>query len=139
MSFLYIMKNTGLNHIPSVKGHMVNLTINLVFVAIFYVFLGAAISYLLSQVFPAFDDDWKKLHRGVQVLDISLEISIIVVVAFWLTYVVHRWIPVMPISSALEHYVESFGGQMVFIYAVFIFMETLDDKLIHVFKDIFHR
>lgn len=133
------MKNTGLNHIPSVKGHMVNLTINLVFVAIFYVFLGAAISYLLSQVFPAFDDDWKKLHHGIQALDISLEISIIVVVAFWLTYVVHRWIPVMPISSALEHYVESFGGQMVFIYAVFIFMETLDDKLIHVFKDIFHR
>ena len=44
----------------------------------------------------------------------------------------------MPISSDLERYIESFGGQTVFIYAVFIFMETLDDKLIHVFRDIFH-
>jgi hypothetical protein len=132
------MKNAGLNHIPSVKGHMTNLTINLVFVAIFYVFLGAAVSYLLSRLFPKFDTEWEQLPNVVQLADIAAEISLIVVVAFWLTYVVHRWIPIMPISSALEHYVESFGGQMVFIYAVFIFMETLDDKLIHVFKDIFH-
>lgn len=133
------MKNVGLNHIPSVRGHMTNLTINLVFVAIFYVFLGGAVSYLLSQLFPKFDSEWEKLPNLVQVADIAVEISLIVVIAFWLTYIVHRWIPIMPISSALEHYIESFGGQMVFIYAVFIFMETLDDKLIHVFKDIFHR
>jgi hypothetical protein len=132
------MKNVGLNHIPSVKGHMTNLTINLVFVAIFYIFLGAAVSYLLSQLFPKFDSKWEALPNVVQLADISVEISLIVVVAFWLTYIVHRWIPIMPVSSALEHYIESFGGQMVFIYAVFIFMETLDDKLIHVFRDIFH-
>lgn len=132
------MKNVGLNHIPSVKGHMTNLTINLVFVAIFYVFLGGAVSYLLSQLFPKFDAEWEKLPNVVQAVDIAVEISLIVVIAFWLTYIVHKWIPIMPISSSLEHYIESFGGQMVFIYAVFIFMETLDDKLIHVFKDIFH-
>ena len=132
------MKNVGLNHIPSVKGHIVNLTVNLVFVAVFYVFLGGAISYLLSLLFPKFDAEWEKLPNVVQVADIGLEISLIVVVAFWLTYIVHKWIPIMPVSSGLEHYIESFGGQMVFIYAVFIFMETLDDKLIHVFKDIFH-
>lgn len=138
MSFLYIMKNTGLNHIPSVRGHITNLTINLVFVAIFYVFLGGAVSYFLSQLFPKFDADWEKLPNVIQAIDIATEISLIVVIAFWLTYIVHSWIPILPVSSALEYYIESFGGQMVFIYAVFIFMETLDDKLIHVFKDIFH-
>jgi hypothetical protein len=73
----------------------------------------------------------------VQLADVSLEISIIVLIAFWLTYFVHSWIPVLPVSSALEHYIESFGGQMIFVYAVFIFMENLDDKLMHVFQDIF--
>lgn len=34
------MKNTGLNHIPSVKGYVFNLTVNLIAVAIFYTFLG---------------------------------------------------------------------------------------------------
>lgn len=118
---------------------MTNLTINLVFVAIFYVFLGGAVSYLLSQLFPKFDSEWEKLPNVVQAADIAVEISLIVVIAFWLTYFVHKWIPIMSVSSGLEHYIESFGGQMVFIYAVFIFMETLDDKLVYVFKDIFHR
>lgn len=131
------MKNVGLNHIPSVRGHAVNLTINLVFIAIFYVFLGGAVSYLLSRIFPAFDVEWEQRPNWYQALDVATEIAVIVLIAFWLTYFVHIWIPILPVSSALEHYIESFGGQMVFIYAVFIFMETLDDKLIHVFRDIF--
>jgi hypothetical protein len=133
------MKNTGLNKLPSVRGHMTNLTINLVCVAIFYVFLGAAVSYVLAKVFPPYDERWKTLDLPYQVLDVATEISVIVVIAFWLTYLVNAWIPVLPVSSALEHYVESFGGQMVFIYAVFIFMDTLDDKLIRVFQEIFGR
>ena len=133
------MKNTGLNHIPSVKGHILNLTVNLVFVAIFYVFLGAAVSYLLAKVVPKYDESWKTMPLGYQVLDVSAEMSIIVIVAFWLTYIVNTWIPVFRVSSALEHYIESFGGQMVFIYAMFIFMDTLDDKLIRVFQEIFGK
>jgi len=131
------MKNLGLNHIPSVKGHVINLTGNLIFVGIFYVFLGGAISYLLKNLFPKFDEHWERLPNLIQLLDVSVEISIIVLIAFWLTYFVHSWIPVLPVSSALEHYIESFGGQMIFVYAVFIFMENLDDKLMHVFQDIF--
>ena len=131
------MKNTGLNRIPSVRGHVLSLTINLVFVAIFYVFLGAAVSYGLAKVFPAYNEAWKTMPLVYQVLDVSTEVSVIVVIAFWLTYIANTWIPILRVSSALEHYIESFGGQMVFIYAVFIFMETLDDKLIRVFQEIF--
>ena len=131
------MKNLGLNHIPSVKGHILNLTGNLIFVSIFYVFLGGATSYLLKNIFPKFDENWERLPNLVQLADVAVEISTIVLIAFWLTYIVHSWIPVLPVSSALEHYIESFGGQMIFVYAVFIFMENLDDKLMHVFQDIF--
>lgn len=131
------MKNVGLNSIPSVKGHVMSLTVNLVFVAIFYIFLGAAVSYVLKSLTPKFDAEWEALPNAVQAADVAMEISVIVLVAFWLTYVVHRWIPIVPLPSHLEHYIESFGGQMVFVYAVFLFMETLDDKLRHVFQDIF--
>jgi hypothetical protein len=131
------MKNVGLNHIPPVKGQVLNLTINLICVAVFYVFLGAAVSYGLSHLFPDYDDDWKKRPIWQQALDVSAETSAIIVIAFWLTYFVHIWIPILPISGALEGYVESFGGQMMFVYAVFIFMDTLDDKLVYVFRRIF--
>jgi hypothetical protein len=129
-----IMKNVGLNHIPSVKGQQLNLTLNLVFVAVFYVFLGAAVSYLFFHIFPSYDETWKKSSFAYQLLDVSAEVSAIVVVAFWLTYFVNIWIPILHVSPGLEHYVESFGGQMIFIYAMFIFLGTLDDKLVYVFK-----
>ena len=131
------MKNTGLNTIPSVRGQVFNLTANLVFIGIFYVFLGAFVSYWLSKLFPTFDKEWEKRPNWVQLLDVSAEISIIVIVAFWLTYIVHSYIPILPVSTALEGYIESFGGQMIFVYAVFVFMDTLDDKLKHVFQDFF--
>lgn len=133
------MKNTGLNRIPSVKGHILNLSLNLVFVAIFYVFFGAAVSYGLSKLFPAYDEKWEKSSLLYQILDVAAEMSIIVIVTFWLTYFANSSIPVLPVSSALEHYIESFGGQVVFLYAVFIFMETLDDKLIWLFREIFRE
>jgi heme/copper-type cytochrome/quinol oxidase subunit 2 len=131
------MKNTGLNSIPSVKGQIFNLTINLVFIAIFYVFLGGLLSWCMWRVFPEFNEEWEKKSNMFQLLDVSAEISIIVIIAFWTTYLVHSFIPVLPVSQSLEGYLESFGGQMVFVYAVFVFLDTLDDKLKHVFHDFF--
>jgi hypothetical protein len=131
------MKNIGLNSIPSVKGQITNLTINLVCIAIFYVFFGAFVSYWLSKLFPKFDEAWEKQPNWYQLADVSIEISLLVVIAFWLTYIVHVYIPILPVSSGVEGYIESFGGQMIFVYAVFLFMDTLDDKLKHVFQDFF--
>jgi hypothetical protein len=131
------MKNVGLNSLPAVKGHIFNLTINLVCMAIFYVFLGGLLSWCLWRVFPPFDETWEKQSNLYQLLDVAAEISIIVVLTFWTTYIVHSFIPVLPISQSLEGYVESFGGQMIFVYAVFVFLDTLDDKLRHVYNDFF--
>jgi hypothetical protein len=131
------MKNVGLNTVPSVKGHILNLTLNLMCIAIFYVFLGGLLSWTMWRIFPQFNEQWEKQSNLYQLADVSMEISIIVVVAFWTTYFVHSFIPILPVTSALEGYLESFGGQMVFIYAVFVFLDTLDDKLKHVFHDFF--
>lgn len=120
--------------VSSVNGQVVNLSLNLVMVSIYYVFLGGFLSYILSHSFPSFDARWKESPLWQQLLDVAVEISIIVVVSFWVTYLSNAWIPLFPVNRNLEWYVECFGGQVVFLYAVFIFMETLDDKLIHVFK-----
>lgn len=131
------MKNVGLNTVPSVKGHILNLTLNLVLIGIFYVFLGGLLSWSMWRIFPEFNEQWEKQSNLYQLADVSMEISVIVVIAFWTTYFVHSFIPILPVTSALEGYLESFGGQMVFIYAVFVFLDTLDDKLKHVFNDFF--
>jgi hypothetical protein len=109
--------------------------VNLVLIAIFYVFLGGLLSWCLWRIFPEYGPEWEKQSNLYQFLDVSAEISIIVIIAFWTTYMVHSFIPVLPVTTALEGYLESFGGQMIFVYAVFVFLDTLDDKLKHVFHD----
>lgn len=133
------MKNTGLNRLPSVSGYIFPLSVNLIFVAVIYIFLGAAVSYGLSKVVPTYNAEWEASPLLFKLIDVSAEISVLVIVAFWLTYLVNSWIPVLPLPPRLEYYIESFGGQVVFLYAVFVFMETLDDKLIGVFREIFRE
>jgi hypothetical protein len=131
------MKSLGLHVIPSVKGHILNLTINLIFMSIFYVFLGGLLSWSMWRVFPDFDENWEKQSNLYQLADVCAEVSVIIFVCFWVTYYVNSLIPVLPVTSALEGYLESFGGQTMFIYAVFIFLDVLDNKLKHVFHDFF--
>jgi hypothetical protein len=131
------MKSIGLHVIPSVKGHIFNLTINLIFMSIFYVFLGGLLSWSMWRVFPDFDENWEKQSNIYQLADVCAEVSVIIIVCFWVTYYVNSLIPVLPVTSPLEVYLESFGGQTMFIYAVFVFLGTLDDKLKHVFHDFF--
>jgi hypothetical protein len=131
------MKNVGLNVVPSVKGHIFNLTINLIYMSIFYVFLGALLSWTMWRVFPDFDENWEKQSNLYQLADVCVEVSVIIIVCFWITYFVNLYIPILPVTSPLEVYLESFGGQTMFIYAVFIFLDVLDNKLKHVFHDFF--
>ena len=131
------MKNTGFNAIPSVKGQVVSLVINIAFMAVFYLFIGAGISYVIAQIAPPYDDKWKTQSHLYRVADVTIELIAIVLLAFWVSYLTRIIIPIVPLSSKLETYVESFGAQLALLYAIFIFLETLDDKMIHAFKDIF--
>lgn len=131
------MKNTGVNAIPSVKGHIFSLMANLAFMTVFYLFLGAGISYLFATAIPKYDEEWKKQPRWYRLADVTVELTVIVILAFWISYLTRIIIPIVPLNPRLETYVESFGVQLAFLYAIFIFLETLDDKMIHAFQDIF--
>lgn len=131
------MKNTGINAIPSVKNNILAVTLNLSLIAVLYLFLGASVSYALKRLFPEYNDEWKAWPKWRQILDVSLEMSVIVVSAFWISYFARYLIPVIPVPARLEYLLEASGGQVSFLYAIFVFLEVLDDKLIQVYKDIF--
>ena len=131
------MKNTGANAIPSLKGQIVPLMVNLAFMTVFYLFIGAGVSYAFAELTPAYDEKWRALPRIYRVADVTLELIAIVIIAFWVSYITRVLIPIVPLSSKLETYVESFGVQLAFLYAIFIFLGTLDDKMVHAFQDIF--
>jgi hypothetical protein len=128
------MKNAGINSLPKVEGHMIALTINLVVLGLFNAVLGFFVSYAIGLLFPDFTDEWKKEPAWIQYADVIAEVSLLVIAAFWVTYLVRFVIPIVPLRPALEHYVEQYAGNFMFLYAIFIFFDDLSDKMIFLFK-----
>lgn len=128
-----VMKNVGQNRLPSVKNHVVNLTLNLSMIAIVYVVLAALTASLIQAVLSRFNEEWVKQSLSYQLLDVSSSLSLLVITSFWVTYFVHFLVPVFPVDPKLEHFIELYGGRMVFIYAVFLFEHDLNDKLVFIY------
>jgi hypothetical protein len=130
------MKNTGLNALPQVKGHMISLTLNLAVIALLYAAAGLVVSRVLRVLFLDYSDEWEKNPRWFQVMDVSMEMVLLVIASFWITYMIRYVIPIFPLNPALETYVEQYSGIIMFYYAVFLFFGDLDDKLIYLVKSI---
>jgi len=130
------MKNTGLNALPQVKGHMISLTLNLAVIALLYAAAGLVVSRVLRVLFLDYSDEWEKNPRWFQVMDVSMEMVLLVIASFWITYMIRYAIPVFPLNPSLETYVEQYSGIIMFYYAVFLFFGDLDDKLIYLVKSI---
>lgn len=111
-----------------------NLTINLVFMGILSAALGFFVSYFIGLLFPDFGESWKKEDKWIQYADVITEVSLLVVAAFWVTYLIRFTIPIVPLRPALEQYVEQYAGNFMFMYAIFIFFDDLSDKLIFLFQ-----
>lgn len=106
-----------------------NLTLNLIIIAILYIVLAALTATVIRAGFSRFNEDWKKLPLVYRISDVTAELSVLVVSSFWVTYFVHFLVPVLPVDQKLEHFIEMYGGRMVFVYAVFLFVHDLDVKL----------
>lgn len=128
------MKNAGLSALPKVEGHGIALTINLILLSIFYVVIGFLVSYLIGLFFPDYTEEWKKEPLWLRLADVTAEISLLVVASFWVTYFARLVIPVVPLKPSLEHYLEQYAGNTMFVYAIFIFFNDLSDKLIYLFQ-----
>ena len=128
------MKNAGLNSLPKVEGYMLALTINLVVLGLFNAALGFIVSWVIGLLFPDYTEEWKKEPAWIQWSDVMAEISLLVIAAFWVTYLVRYIIPIVPLKPALEHYIEQYGSNFMFMYAIFIFFGDLSDKMIFLFQ-----
>ena len=128
------MKNGGINALPKVEGYIASLTINLVILGLLNAALGFFVSYGIGLLFPDFTDEWKKEPAWVQWSDVITEVSLLVIAAFWVTYLVRFIIPVVPLRPSLEHYIEEYGSNFMFLYAIFIFFDDLSDKMLFLFR-----
>ena len=118
---------------------IVGVTLNASILAVFYTVLGGVISYLLSTFIEVPFDQWKASSLWYQLGTVSLELSIIGSIGFWVTYTIRQASPIFPISKELDHIVDTYIGGVFFAYAMFLFIELLDNKIRYLYSELFDR
>ena len=110
-------------------GDIGNLSINIAFLSVFYAFLGGAVSFAFHYLFDNYDDDWKKKSLAFKIYDISVEIALLALIAFWSVFYINTSAPIFPVRHYMAPFVDTYTSGMFFIYAIFLFLDDLGNKL----------
>ena len=113
------------------------ISMNAAFLAIFYTLLGVFISYILYYLFDEYDEKWEKRSINYKLLDVSVEISLISIIAFWSSQLIEISPPIFPVRKELDLLVDGFISGIFYIFAVFLFMDSLTGKLKYLFHELF--
>lgn len=109
---------------------------NTALLAIFYTMLGALVSYTLYYLVDEFDENWKKRSTLFKVADVSFEIAVLSIIAFWSSHMIELAPPVLPVRKELDLLVDGYISGIFYIFAVFIFMDSLTDKMKYLFEEL---
>lgn len=120
-------------------SEIVGVTLNTSILAVFYTSVGGIISYLLGIFVNEPMEDWKKYPMWYQVGSISLQLAIIGSLAFWITYVIREAAPIFPVRKELDELVDTYISGLFFAYAMFLFINYLDEKIQYVYHELLDR
>jgi hypothetical protein len=104
--------------------------------AIFYTVLGAIISYVMYHIFDDFDEDWKKRPLWFKLLDVCVEVAVLSITAFWSAHIIEIAPPFFRVRKELDLLVDGYLSGIFYIYAVFMFLDSLTEKFKYLFDEI---
>ena len=111
-----------------------NLSLNIAVLSIFYAFLGGVVSFVFHYLFDEFTDDWKNKSTLFQLYDIAVEVSLLALIAFWTVFTINTSAPIFPVRREMAAFVDTYTSGMFFIYAIFLFMNDLGEKLKYMYE-----
>lgn len=110
-------------------AEIVGVTLNAGILSVFYTALGGILSYLLDYIIDRTDNNWESKPLWFQIGDVSLQLSVIGIIAFWVTYIMKVAPPIFPVRKELDSLVDTYISGVFFAYAMFLFITFLDDKI----------
>ena len=132
----------SIHSIKLTRSDSLRVTANIAVFAIVYTFAGAILSYILWYAFDPYDPEsenevdklWESKGMLFQFYDVLVELGLIAISAFWLTYYLDTAAPIIPIRKGLEDFIDSYTSGMFFMFAIFIFLNDLSSKLKYIFN-----
>jgi hypothetical protein len=116
-------------------------TANIAAFTLIYTLAGGLLSYVLWYMFDPYDPadektkkEWESKGILFQMYDIVVELVIIALSAFWLTFYLDTAAPIIPVRAGLEDFIDSYTSGIFFMFAVFIFLDDLSYKMKYVFN-----
>jgi sterol desaturase/sphingolipid hydroxylase (fatty acid hydroxylase superfamily) len=110
-------------------------SMNAILLAIFYTLLGVFVSYILYHLFDEYNEEWQKKQTWYKFVDVSVEISLLSVIAFWSAHLIELAPPVFPVRKQLDVLVDSYISGIFYVFAVFVFMDNLTNKLKFLYEE----
>jgi hypothetical protein len=114
---------------------IIAVTLNAGLLAIFYTILGGIVSFLFYQVFDEFNDDWKKRSILFKITDVSVEVAIVGIISFWSSYIIKNLSSIIPVRKELDLLVDGYISGIFFVFAIFLFIDSLTDKIKFLYED----
>lgn len=108
---------------------IISVTVNASILAVVYTMFGAFISYIMYHIFDEFDETWKKRSELYKFYDVTVEIVVIAISAFWSAQIIEKLPPFMSVRKELDVLVDSYISGIFFIFAMFLFLDELTEKL----------
>jgi len=114
---------------------MIYMTVNAGVLAIAYTFFGSFISYIMYHIFDEYNETWKKRSELYKFIDVLVEIIVIAIAAFWSARIIEKMPPFMPVRKELDILVDGYISGIFFIFAIFLFLDELTEKLKYLHHD----
>lgn len=119
--------------------NVILVSLNIGLLAAFYTTIGGLLSYVIYYLFEDHGENWEKRSLLYKLADVIIELTIVGIVAFWITFTVKEYPPLVPMSREMDALVDTYISAVFFGYSMFIFLDDLTKKIKHMYMAIFKK
>lgn len=119
--------------------NVILVSLNIGLLAAFYTSMGGLLSYIIYYLFEDHGDEWEARSFLYKLVDILVELTIVGIVAFWVTFAIKEYPPIVPMSREMDALVDTYISAVFFGYSMFIFLEDLTKKIKHMYSILFKK
>lgn len=119
--------------------NVIFVSLNIGLLAAFYTSVGGLLSYVIYYLFEDHGEKWEKRSLLYKITDIVIELTIVGIVAFWVTYNIKEYPPLVPMSREMDALVDTYVSAVFFGYSMFMFLDDLTKKIKHVYSVLFKK